>query len=130
MQADMFILRYKDRSFRLGGSVKFTGKNPETLREGFDISIAKWEFIHDTIKDGEYVSNDGGFKTCGLCMLYFVNGCSGCPIKMEGHYECDDTPYDDFLEADGDEMRLAAARSEINFLIDLRKKYCGDDNAT
>lgn len=83
-------------------------------------SIAKWEgnLVLTDLEDAKF-----GITDCPLCVLYWGNGCKGCPVYEDtGYHRCKDTPYYDALnaaEADDLPAFRAAAESEVQFLRDL-----------
>ena len=113
--------------FRLeGNQLAYTGPEPQTRREAFAISIAKWETIKDIVGRGAPLNfNEGGTSTCGLCLLYMNDDadchacCNACPIFVRtGQSLCRRTPFVDFCA-----MPTAKnAQLEIDFLRDVQEK--------
>lgn len=85
-------------------------------------SIAAWEARvenWDKIKVHYFATN------CPLCRKYVSNGCEGCPIAMDGHPTCMDTPYDK-LEFDHENTGMwivEYGKREIEYLKDLLERY-------
>lgn len=113
--------------------VRFSGANPETLAEAFDISIAKWEFIVQQMRENGLVILDGGTNTCGLCMMFREwsdelgdETCGDCPVVLHtGMDGCNETPYEDFYPHKKTvEQKIAAAEAELVFLKMLRERHC------
>lgn len=106
------------------GCVKYMGPYPASKEIALEISIKKWEYIETLFSRGETIDNDGGPATCGLCMLFFMNNCDGCPIREDtGKKYCDGTPYEDLHNEMGyfdPTAELIAA--EIAYLKGLRTK--------
>ena len=87
-------------------------------------SLEKWEFIVNLLAFRIKIWQDGGRKTCALCMKYdpIMHDCEGCPIYIRtGRRGCQGTPYEDFIEASSSAIpdRLACARREVDFLQSL-----------
>jgi len=56
-----------------------------TLKQAWDKTIKKWEYIFET-DDRSYVND---ITSCGLCDLFYWNNCRHCPIKeMTGRLYC------------------------------------------
>jgi hypothetical protein len=85
-------------------------------------SIAKWR----NIVKGKIA--DEGSDNCPLCVLFFQDGCRGCPVSANtGKASCDGTPYrTKWVPAAGAGEKaiapdqIAAAKAELNFLMSLR----------
>jgi hypothetical protein len=98
-----------------------------TESQAFEVSITKWELLHNLYKTGELV-DDGGIQTCGLWGLYFYGHTQefeDCPITSAGHRGCVGTPYKDYMKAvenSDTELAIRAALEEILFLKSLRKE--------
>lgn len=65
-------------------------------------------------------------EACALCVLYFDNGCKGCPIAQDSKMvTCFGTPYTEAnLAFARDEIASwkDLAQKEIDYLVDLRRK--------
>lgn len=111
------------------------GENQLTMKEGtevtsenaLDLSIEKWETIVGWAEKGNhliYLLIDGP-GTCGLCRMYYADGCRDCPVALySGNKHCNGTPLDDFDNSrdDGDDKKaLEAAKSELAFLRRLKE---------
>lgn len=77
-------------------------------------SIEKWEAI------AEWRGEDKGPDNCPLCEKFFDRrhpevdfvGCYGCPVSAHtGWPSCTNTPYDDWLDAVGEEEYLLSGYS-------------------
>lgn len=114
---------------KYGDTVK-TYYTPTDSRDGFRMSIRKWEYILNELKNGYDIEYDGCTDTCGLCILYhkYVNGranCKGCPVKEKtGRNGCRNTPYDKWSEVrfQPRENKISVAEQELNFLKSLYKE--------
>lgn len=101
----------------------------ETL-EALKASIAKWERNAVAEKPEDYKTAATDCPLCGI-FLFKPLSCSGCPVSVEtGRAGCDDTPFDDALEAHDDwmdardsqafgEAARKAAQAEVDFLKSL-----------
>lgn len=100
--------------------LRFTGKEPVTVKQGFAISLRKWRIMLEHSKRGESMEA-GGTKTCGLCMLFVKDACAECPVKMaSGQRYCNGTPNEDYANTiDGSPEEVAAIKAEIKFLKNL-----------
>jgi hypothetical protein len=109
------------------GSLHFNG-TVSTLDEAFEASIKKWETLRDYYlgNPGQTIG-DGGSQTCGLCRLFWLENCEGCPIAEAGHEGCAGTAYVDycneieFLDVDCNRI-VEICESEIEFLNQIRSK--------
>ena len=115
-------------------TIIFRGRDPETLAEAFDISIAKWELVVKRMRETNEAVLDGGHVTCGLCMLFFhwseplgENTCGACPVAIHtGMDSCEETPYEAFYPFRKTvEEKIVAAEAEVAFLKMLKAKYYG-----
>lgn len=101
--------------------ITYYGERPETVLEAVELSIEKWEFIEKNKKD-YYKLRCGGFKTCGLCMMfhskYFVD-CLECPLVARGEY-CmrDGSVYDKW-------QRLGETQPMLDVLYAIRNELIG-----
>jgi hypothetical protein len=96
----------------------------EKTLTALDGSIAKWK----EIVAGR--GTDEGINNCPLCAIFYYAGagCEGCPVSAKtGAPECDGSPYrDEWVHVAGDgekateAAQIAAAQSELDFLISLR----------
>ena len=100
----------------------YEGPGPENVDEAWDISIEKWKTLVD---DPVYVVYDeGGYTTCGLCMLYNTVtsdsdwDCGRCPIALDGHPGCSGTPYNDYAQ----DPCYEYAQDELEYLLALRAR--------
>ena len=96
----------------------YEGPGPESVDKAWAISIEKWTALVD-----DPVYDDGGINTCGLCMLYLSRSpdwqdCGKCPIALDGHDGCNDTPYDYYVDDPCSEY----ARAELEYLLALRAR--------
>lgn len=106
--------------------VSYNGARPSTLSQAFDMSISKWKFILECLERGTDVRRCGGWMTCGLCLVHPL-GCEKCPVMLNtGYSNCEDTPYESFLDATGIDKKMNIARQEIAFLERLRDVHCGE----
>ena len=104
-------------TFASDGDLQFNAATIRRPKErALRYSIQKWEAITIRIHDG-LPAYDGGWRTCALCMNYFVlHDCVGCPVfEFTGKTGCDDTPYKNY-SGTGDKK---AAVRELKFLRDL-----------
>ncbi|WP_372570391.1 hypothetical protein [Ruegeria jejuensis] len=87
--------------------------------EALKASIEKWEKNATVERNTEALV---GAISCPLCKLFMDSCCRGCPVmERTGKPACDDTPYDDAVEA-LDVFLPAfheAARAEVEFLKSL-----------
>jgi glutathione S-transferase len=69
----------------------------EKARNALELSIAHWE----RMATGKFLGNEKpGAADCALCVLYYDNGCDGCPIKEHtGLGLCKETPYNAAYDA-------------------------------
>lgn len=96
-----------------------------SLKDRWNMTIAKWELIIDILKDGKTPANNGS-GSCAFCKKY-TRRCRHCPIANMGkmHIGCDHTPHVFYQQADmtGDyEGQLDAAREEVRFLRAVRAR--------
>jgi hypothetical protein len=85
----------------VNGQVRFTGKLPVSNAEAIALSIAKWDFIYANVEKLDFrFAPDGGWQTCGLCMLHNHaedDTCLRCPVQLTtGELFCKHTPYADW----------------------------------
>ena len=104
--------------------LEYIGEMPANKREALELSIRKWRFIQANHK---IVDEDGGTRTCGLCMLYYHNRekarCEGCPVAAVTRMTtCIGSPYHDYHFADTFLEEEYAISAEIAFLERLREK--------
>jgi hypothetical protein len=97
------------------GDLTYDGPRPETPDEAWDISIAKWRYLSE--HEAYPLYGDGGMTTCGLCMLFILKNCCGCPILADTKRQsCAGTPY---INYEGD---METARAELEYLLALRAR--------
>ena len=85
-------------------------------------SIAKWE-RNSRVRNPENFLL--GRTDCPLCNLFWKGGCERCPVFERGHFQCEETPFDeackghDFWDRDNGKSARTAAREEVAFLKSL-----------
>ncbi|MCK9597553.1 MAG: hypothetical protein M0R06_00855 [Sphaerochaeta sp.] len=91
-------------------------KMDDATAKALEGSIRKWE----RIRDG--TGKDMGVANCPLCQMFYLNHeCVGCPVfERTGRRLCAETPYEDFYDNAPEEVRIAGAEREIEFLKSLR----------
>lgn len=109
----------------------YKGKDPRTLDEAFDITIAKWK----TIAEHPEINCSGNVHTCGLCMMFhhyeydsvWHKACEGCPIVAETgasgcikFHEINDWQHLILRDVDKAQER---ARDAVKRLTEMREKY-------
>lgn len=115
--------------FRLNNDGEVILRNPFpkgiSVTEALHLSIQKWEFIVDCLKDGLTIKSDRGLQTCALCYKFNKTDfrgivCTGCPVKIRSGYAyCAYTPYTRWSE----DHSLDNAVKELAFLQSLRENY-------
>ena len=114
------------------GILRYTGPRPSHAA-ALRLCMQKWEALRQACLRGMLV-DDGGVKTCGLCMLYFYGSseeCEYCPISEEGYPGCMDTParsYPDAVKAGSVEQALREAERELVFLRLLHSRRPPPEN--
>lgn len=89
------------------------------LEEGVQKTLAKWVLLSINYKD---LSSDA--ISCGLCNIFLDKGCMNCPIEIDGHKGCEDTPYGKFFSAElyhDKKETLYFALKELEYLKALLK---------
>jgi hypothetical protein len=103
-------------------SIKYTGPEPENIKEAFLIAIAKWEFICSL--ENIFGIDTGYCYTCGLCMFFGKNGCEQCPVSQKTKdYNCINTPYEDFTNSTYEKDLRKHAKRELAFLKKLYQSH-------
>lgn len=78
--------------------LSYEGRHPLSNQEANQLSVLKWETFLKHLEMDELMDMGSGIPTCGYCMLYFTNGCEGCPISEKtGKIGCRDTPHDEYI---------------------------------
>jgi hypothetical protein len=109
--------------FTVENGTLFSESKPQHLQDAWDRSIAKWQMIVDSFESDSPIVDDGGHTTCGLCQLYWINDCKGCPIReLTGKTFCADTPYEQWVEIDENDHEALhiEAKNELDFLKQVR----------
>lgn len=116
-----------------GYSIEYLGDEPENDADAWKITLAKWKFIVDNIREiVEKSVDDGGQSTCGLCKLHGMTLCQDCPIALyNSMIGCGGTPYIEFTRLmwfgrEEDKILdrfLALAMDELVFLKKMYKKW-------
>lgn len=105
-----------------------------TLGVAMALSLRKWEILEEAVSrligwlgpSGWAYVNDGGWKSCALCVLYAETRCEGCPIFEEtGLVLCTGTPYEDTSDGDHNDLvdLYKCVRAERVWLHRLRRKH-------
>ncbi len=118
------IERYLSISFPIITDVK------KDDRFAWLITLLKWRFIRDYIKEHNIYLLNGGRDTCGLCMSYTNRNrtCTRCPIGNYGYPGCRNTPYDKYGNTQYIiKPSLKYAREELKFLFKVYKQWKKDN---
>jgi hypothetical protein len=107
------VEKYDALSFR----VTYNGPTATRKRQALELSITKWWFTWDYLKEHPSVLDDGGDSTCQLCQLYFHErgSCRKCP------YDCGLT-YTNY----GDNTSAENANAVLRELQDLHTELYGE----
>lgn len=98
----------------------YEGDRPTNVMEAYAISVEKWKSLVLLFEDGHNVYGKG-VLTCGFCMLYYRDNCSGCPISRKtGQRNCRGTPHEEFSNDLFLPEKLIVARKELQFLQYLK----------
>ena len=119
-----FIMRPLDKLAKLK---LFIDPNIDlSFEDGWILTIRKWEIVQWFLHNHPELVwiNDGGEKTCGLCIAT-EGSCFWCPIYYgTGVFNCGNTPYVDYRNYRGSNSLSAAnAREEAMFLKDAYARW-------
>ncbi len=116
-----------------GYTLSLVNSFPDNLsrKRAFERSIEKWQFLVNYLKKNSakyFMLRESGTDTCGLCVKYYREDCSGCLIfKATGRDACGGTPYEAAAHTLKDPTliggaKIDAAKKELSFLKRLYRK--------
>ena len=103
----------------------------EAGESAIDLSIEKWQDIVDALEKAVDIDQydwtlELGASNCALCHQYTDDDdCCACPIYETTGKECEDTPYREWSDAEGERDLIAmreAAKEELAFLRMVKEK--------
>lgn len=122
----------------------FVENNALSVKEAFDLSIEKYEFIADVLRPGNLpvTSLNLGPYACGLCQYTldvspqsYLSNCYVCPLYTETQAggNCENTPYAKIAWASGlvrqgnlKRIPLGIVLDEVEYLKEAKQKVLGD----
>ena len=104
--------------FRFEGKEFWSNKKAQSLKEAFAKSLEKWHWLSKGFDCG---TED--IETCGLCDLYWDDGCENCPVfKVTAIGNCEATPFRDWKNSNSKNHKSIAQR-EYRFLEYLKGEF-------
>ena len=115
----------KPRAWHSAGfDLQYIGPKPTNVAEAWKITLQKWFIIVRCKEFTKWDVSTGGIDTCGLCLLFHVHNCHGCPIEAHTNQgACQGTPYEMYEDCDDYEKLDIYAKREFQFLLKLYRKW-------